>query len=103
MDSNDPLWQLLGKAPLRQPDAWFAARTVARLRHEARPSIWAVWRRVLSLSAWTGAAAAIAVFATIHFMEPVKPGHDTAKIQDALNYIADRGTESDIWLSSSAL
>jgi hypothetical protein len=104
MDSNDPLWQLLGKAPLREPDAWFAARTVARLRRQARPTIWAAWRRIVTVSAWAGAATAVTLMLTVHFAGlTLHQNHDTAKIQDALDYIADRGTESDVWLSSSTL
>jgi hypothetical protein len=31
---NDPVWGLLAQAPLPEPDAWFAARALARCRHE---------------------------------------------------------------------
>jgi len=31
---NDPLWNLLAQAPRPEPDAWFAARTMARCRNE---------------------------------------------------------------------
>ncbi len=104
MEPNDPIWKLLEKAPLREPDAWFAARTVARLRREVRP---AGWRRFLPMTAWAGATAAI-VLGVLHFTGtglnplPEHPGNgNTAKIQDALNYIADRGAETDQWLASS--
>src|SRR5271168_102516 len=32
--ANDPVWRLLAQAPRPEPDAWFAARTLARCRHE---------------------------------------------------------------------
>jgi len=32
--ANDPVWRLLAQAPRPEPDAWFAARTMARCRHE---------------------------------------------------------------------
>jgi len=31
---NDPVWFLLAQTPRPEPDAWFAARTMARCRHE---------------------------------------------------------------------
>ena len=34
-DEKDPLWRALGRAPLPEPDGWFAARTLARCRNEA--------------------------------------------------------------------
>lgn len=33
-DENDPVWRLLARAPRPEPDGWFAARTLARCRHE---------------------------------------------------------------------
>ena len=33
-EENDPLWDLLAQSPRPEPDAWFAARTMARCRHE---------------------------------------------------------------------
>lgn len=100
MESNDPLWKLLDRSPLPEPDAWFAARTVARLRRERRPS-WT--RRLAGALAWVGSTAVIAVLA-VHFWgaQPApKQGANTAKIQEALNYIADRGSETDLWLATS--
>jgi hypothetical protein len=34
LDENDPVWRLLARAPRPEPDAWFAARTLARCRYE---------------------------------------------------------------------
>jgi len=34
LDENNPVWNLLARAPLPEPDAWFAARTLARCRNE---------------------------------------------------------------------
>ena len=33
-EDADPVWRLLCRAPLPEPDAWFTARTLARCRHE---------------------------------------------------------------------
>lgn len=101
MESNDPVWKLLERSPLPEPDAWFAARTVARLRREqSRPT----WQRRLWMSlAWASSTAVVTILA-VHFMsvQPQPEAH-TAKIQEALNFIADRGTETDLWLATSTL
>ncbi len=103
MESNDPVWKMLERSPLPEPDAWFAARTVARLRREARPS---AAKRFMALFAWTGSTAVVlvAAFMAFHFWAaPVKTDGETAKIQDALNFLADRGKETDLWLATSNL
>ena len=33
------MWNLLGRAPLPEPDAWFAARTLARCRSEVQTAV----------------------------------------------------------------
>ncbi len=33
-EENDPLWHLLGRAPMAQPDAWFTVRAQARCHRE---------------------------------------------------------------------
>lgn len=100
MESNDPIWKLLDRSPLPEPDAWFAARTVARLRRERRPS-WT--RRLAGAFAWVGSTAVVAVLAVHFWGAQTVPAHsaNTAKIQEALNYIADRGPETDLWLATS--
>jgi hypothetical protein len=108
MEPNDPIWKLLGKAPLQEPNAWFAARTVARLRREAKQPAPSLWRRLLPVSAWMGATAVVVVACVLSFGgNPPRPVPTSAelshraKIQDALNYIADRGAETDQWLAIS--
>ena len=32
-EENDPVWRLLAKAPVPEPDAWFTVRTLARCRY----------------------------------------------------------------------
>jgi hypothetical protein len=36
---NDAVWSLLARAPMPEPDAWFAARTLARCRTEGRVAV----------------------------------------------------------------
>lgn len=100
MESNDPVWKMLERSPMPEPDAWFAARTVARLRREARPS---AAKRFLAFFTLAGSTAVVAFMAFHFWAAPVKTGGDTAKIQDALNYLADRGKETDLWLATSNL
>ena len=46
---HEAVWRLLDRAPLPEPDAWFAARTLARCRTEKRAamSLARVWRWAL--------------------------------------------------------
>jgi hypothetical protein len=46
---HEAVWRVLGRAPLPEPDAWFAARTLARCRSEkpAALSLTRVWRWAL--------------------------------------------------------
>jgi hypothetical protein len=98
MDPSDPLWELLGHAPLREPDGWFAARTLARCRHTRlvmEPG-WAVfgqlWRR--ALGGGVGASLAIALVATQIRSESA--AHVQQKnVQAAFEIVASLGTDSD--------
>jgi hypothetical protein len=46
---HEEVWRLLGRAPMPEPDAWFAARTLARCRSEKQEavSLTRVWRWAL--------------------------------------------------------
>lgn len=103
MEPNDPIWKLLGRSPLPETDAWFAARTVARLRRERRPS----WkRRLMGALVWASSTAVVAVLAVHFWSGPTRSSShpvNTAKVQDALNFIADRGAETDFWLANNTL
>jgi len=101
MEPNDPLWKLLGKSPRREPDGWFTARTFARcLREGTSGRRWGI--------AWVGwgwlAAGALAIALMVNvttsqnfFGENVVVNENSAKVQDALNYLADRTGEVDLW------
>lgn len=56
-DDSDPLWELMGKAPMARPDPWLSARTLARRRREETPWI----QRVLRAPAFALGALAIGV------------------------------------------
>jgi hypothetical protein len=63
-EENDALWRLLGESPRPEPDAWFAARTLARCRY-ATPGVFSWlgffsnWRRVLGTSLGLGLAVVL--------------------------------------------
>ena len=46
---HEAVWRLLGRAPMPEPDAWFAARTLARCRSEKQEavSLTRIWRWAL--------------------------------------------------------
>jgi hypothetical protein len=46
---HEAVWRLLGRTPMAEPDAWFAARTLARCRSEKQTglSFGRVWRWAL--------------------------------------------------------
>jgi hypothetical protein len=96
MDTNDPLWKLLGESPRLETDAWFGARTWARCRREAMaPSRWsAAW------PGWgwlTASVLAVALVLNIVTTRPVTLAKNSTRIQDALNFVADRGGDMDLW------
>jgi hypothetical protein len=98
LDRNDPVWRLLGHAPMREPDAWFVSRTLARCRY-ARLSTepgWAafgqIWR--WALGGGVGVSLAIALVATQIRSEAVT--HVQQKnVQAAFEIVASLGTDSD--------
>jgi len=99
MEENDPLWRLLGESPRPEPDAWFAARTVARCRYagQGAESWWlslANWRRLLGTSLGVALAVAL-VMMQLPSSEPVSDKQ--GNVQDAFAIMAslDSSTDSD--------
>lgn len=112
--TNDPIWDTLGKAPLREPDGWFAARTLARVRTEQASPVktpaaagWLRWlwapaaaMALLFAGLWIGGApspTAIAVVEPVTAPAVAEPSDD---LHEAFTYLAnsDDGTEEEIWL-----
>jgi hypothetical protein len=96
MEKNDPLWNLLGKSPLPQPEPWFAARTLARLRRELDRSY--AWSRLFRW-ALGGAVAGLIVCAVTWNLED-KSALQTIQLQAALEQVADNNGD-DLWQESA--
>ncbi|MEZ0295455.1 MAG: hypothetical protein ACAI35_03265 [Candidatus Methylacidiphilales bacterium] len=75
-DKSDPLWDMLGKAPMAPPDPWLAARTMARLRRETVEVAW--WQRVLSAPAFAFGALALALGVGLATGMVLNPGSPTS-------------------------
>lgn len=97
-ESNDPIWGLLGHAPLPEPDAWFTARTLARCRF-ARLSAESGWETFGQIWRWAlgggvGVSLAVALVATQIRSESA--AHVQQKnVQAAFEIVASLGTDSD--------
>jgi hypothetical protein len=104
-DLNDPVWRLLDRAPLPEPDAWFAARTLARCRHEGlsvEPG-WIAFARVWRwmLGGGVGLSLGIALVATQVRSESAT--HLQQKnVQEAFAIVASLGTDSDSSFNTGA-
>jgi hypothetical protein len=101
LDESDPVWQLLGRAPRPQPDAWFTVRTLARCRHEGLGrelgglSLVRIWRWALGGGLALSMAAALVV--TQFQSEKVDKQKN---VQEAFEIMASIDTDSDSSSSS---
>jgi hypothetical protein len=90
-EATDPVWHLLGRSPLPEPDAWFTIRAMAQCRHAGRAAAangWSlahVWRWALG----TGCALSLAIFLAvrIHHIE-VKAISKQKNVQEAFEIMA---------------
>ena len=102
LDGHDPVWRLLGRAPLPEPDGWFAARTLARCRSEGRSAMSylrfsPMWR--WALGGGLGLCVAVAlVFAQMH----AELVNKQKNVQEAFEIMASIDTETDASLSPSS-
>jgi hypothetical protein len=86
---------LLGKAPPPKAPAWFAAKTLARLREEeARPERGWVWRWI-----WAAGVAAVLAGAWLHWEKPKQGGEiSDAAVFAALDALVEQDEENRWWV-----
>jgi hypothetical protein len=104
-DEHDAVWRLLGRAPLEEPDAWFAARTLARCRHEGLESgtisLARVWRWALGGGVAICLALTLAVTQQVHQVQADKVDNQK-NVQEAFEIIASiDNSDSDSSSSTS--
>jgi hypothetical protein len=104
---NDPVWRLLAQAPRPEPDAWFAARTLARCRHEgvsggsddiiSLARFGRMWRWAL------GGGLALSMAVTLVVTQIQSEKVDKQKnVQEAFEIMASVDNDSDSSSSSSS-
>ena len=105
-DEQDPMWQLLGSAPLQEPDAWFAARTLARCRSEGQeaPVFYSrfsvAWRWVLG--GGLGLCLAVGLLtAQIHSAQVDKQKNVQAAFEIMASIDNDSDSNTSSWPDSS--
>lgn len=106
LDDNDPLWRLLAQAPRPEPDAWFAARTMARCRNEGLGgdnridvrTFSRIWRWALG----GGLAFCMAVVLVVQNQAQSEQADNQQKVQEAFEIVASMDTDSDSSASPSS-
>jgi hypothetical protein len=91
---EDPLWKLLGSAPLEEPEGWFTARTLARLHHQPKTSWWVLPRWI-----WAGSLACLLLTSSGFYLYQQHCTTEVAKTQEAFELLlADTDTEGTEWI-----
>jgi hypothetical protein len=106
LDDNDPVWCLIAQAPRPEPDAWFAARTMARCRnenlgigdHHAAGAFSRIWRWALG----GGLAVCMAVILMAQNQAPPAQPDQQQNVQEAFEVVASMNTNPDSSPSSSS-
>jgi hypothetical protein len=108
---HEAVWRLLGRAPMPQPDAWFAARTLARCRSEkeSATSLGRVWRWALGGGLGICLAVTLLVSQVTQTTPVQKPNVDQHKsVQEAFEIMAsidnsdtDSSASSTSWQDTS--
>jgi hypothetical protein len=102
---HEAVWRLLNRAPMPQPDAWFAARALARCRSEKQTAVsfGRIWR--WALGGGLGVCLAVTLLVTqVAQVSPVqKPNVDQQKsVQEAFEIMASiDNSDTDSSVSSS--
>jgi hypothetical protein len=105
LDENDPVWQLLARAPQPEPDAWFTARTLARCRQAGEQlergwmPIGRIWR--WALGGGLGVCLAVVLMVTQMQVQSTAPAADQKNVQEAFEVVANLGSDSDSSSTSS--
>jgi hypothetical protein len=86
---NDPVWCLLGRAPLPRPDGWFTARTLAQCRALKRQG-WGLWRWAVGM----GLGLAVAAVAVTRVQDEQVVAKQK-NVQEAFDIVASLGTDAD--------
>ena len=106
LDENDPLWRLLDRAPLPEPDGWFAARTLARCRHEGlrleSGVVSLVWMWRWALGGGLALAMAVTLVVTQIHSEKADGADHQKNVQEAFEIMASIDPDSDSSSSSSS-
>lgn len=105
-EANDPVWNLLGRAPMAQPGAWFTVRALARCHREGRNrglvSIGLLWR--WALGGGLGVCLAIGLLvAQVHNEKASKEKNvqEAFEIMATLNTSDSDSSSSSPWQDSS--
>ncbi len=104
-DENDPVWNLLARSPRPEPDAWFAARTLARCRNEGAgvdSPAWffhltGIWRWALG----GGLALSLALALVVTQVQTEKADKQK-NVQEAFEIMASMDTDTDSSSSTSS-
>jgi hypothetical protein len=108
---HEAVWRLLGRASMPEPDAWFAARTLARCRSEKQTplSFGRIWRWALGGGLGVCLAVTLLVTQVTQVAPAQKPNVDQQKnVQEAFEIMAsidnsdtDSSASSTSWQDTS--
>ncbi len=104
LDDQDPVWQLLARAPRPEPDGWFTARTLARCRQIERrlEKGWTPLGRIWRWALGGGLGVCLAAILMVAQVHNTPPTDDSQKnVQEAFEIVANLGSDSDSSSSSS--
>jgi len=103
---HEAVERLLGRAPMPEPDAWFAARTLARCRSEKQEavSLTRIWR--WALGGGLGICLAMSLLVTQVTPDQTQNVDQQKNVQEAFEIMAsndnsDNDTSSTSWQDSS--
>ena len=94
MDKQDPLWEVLGKSPQREPNPWFAAKTLARYRREQTPT-WLA--RILSIRSLSTSLAVLFVVFFLLSWHRQEEAQRLTQIDMAIEYLQEG---DELWSDS---
>jgi hypothetical protein len=95
LDNNDPLWRLLAQAPRLEPDAWFAARTMARCRNEGLAGEVRAFSRIWRWALGGGLAVMLAMALVMQNQVQTEKADKQQNVQEAFEIVASMNADSD--------